>query len=204
MLGAFNGGGAGVENNDRRQNLYLADNLLFALGSHAMKIGLLFERESVRRTSADGINGAFTFSSLEDFLRGRPAIFVQRRAASSVAFAQSQLGIFVQDDVRLHKSLSLGFGLRYEWQSVLKDRDNFSPRISLSWALDKRGKVVLRGGAGVFYVWLNSRDYATILSRGSDQPGETIIITQVSPIRLRRFPLHPKTCPKTSGPSPGI
>ena len=196
VLGAFNGGGAGVENNDRRQNLYLADNLLFALGSHAMKIGLLFERESVRRTSADGINGAFTFSSLEDFLRGRPAIFVQRRAASSVAFAQSQLGIFVQDDVRLHKSLSLGFGLRYEWQSVLKDRDNFSPRISLSWALDKRGKVVLRGGAGVFYVWLNSRDYATILSRGSDQPGETIIINPSFPDPFASLSSSPENLPK--------
>jgi hypothetical protein len=63
----------------------------------------------------------------------------------------------------------------------LKDSDNFSPRLGFIWAPEKRGRVVFRGGVGLFYSWLSSSDYATILSRDASQPDETIIINPSFP-----------------------
>lgn len=176
VLDAFSSGGAGVDNSNRRQSVYIADNLLFGFGSHALKIGGLIEYDKVKLVTSNNQNGTFTFSSLTDFLLSQPAIFTQRRASRRVNFSQIQAGSFIQDDLRLHKTFSVGLGLRYERQSNLKDKDNFSPRLSFVWAPEKRGRIVLRGGIGLFYSWLSSNDYATILSQDASQPSETIIV----------------------------
>jgi hypothetical protein len=181
VLDAFSSGGAGIDNSNRRQSFYLADNLLFAIGRHALKVGGLIEHDRVKLVMGDNLNGAFTFSSLASFLLNRPALFTQRKAASWDISSQTQIGLFIQDDLRVHKTLALGLGLRYERQSSLKDSDNFSPRLGFIWAPEKRGRVVFRGGVGLFYSWLSSSDYATILSRDASQPDETIIINPSFP-----------------------
>jgi len=84
---------------------------------------------------------------------------------------------FVQDDFRLLSNLTLNFGLRYEYNSVLHalggriqnfdiptqtllpagqqlyapDRNNFGPRFGFSWDPYKKGETVIRGGVGIFY-----------------------------------------------------
>jgi len=40
-------------------------------------------------------------------------------------------------------------GLRYDWQNIFTDNNNFAPRLSAAWALNT--KTAIRGGAGVFY-----------------------------------------------------
>jgi hypothetical protein len=181
VLDAFSRGGAGVDNSNRRQSIYLADNLLFGLGSHALKIGGLVEYDAVKLETNDNQNGTFTFSSLADFLLDKPTTFTQRQASRRVNFSQAQVGVFLQDDLRLHKTFSLALGLRYEWQNNLKDKDNFSPRVSFIWSPGKRGRIVIRGGIGVFYDWLSPHDYGAILSQDASQPSETIIINPSFP-----------------------
>lgn len=176
VLDAFTRGGAGVDNSSRRQSFYLADNLLFGFGRHALKVGAMMEYDRAKLETNDNQNGTFTFSSLADFMLNQPATFTQWQAGRRVDYSQTQVGLFIQDDVRLHKTFSLSLGLRYEWQSNLKDNDNFSPRIGFIWSPDKRGRVVFRGGIGLFYDWLSASDYGTILSQDASQPGETVII----------------------------
>lgn len=181
VLDAFSRGGAGVDNRNRRQSVYLADNLLFGLGRHALKIGGLIEYDKAKLETNDNQNGTFTFSSLADFLLNQPTTFTQRQASRRVDFSQTQMGVFIQDDLRLHKTFSLGLGLRYERQNNLKDKNNFSPRLSFIWSPEKSGRIVFRGGTGVFYNWLSSNDYGTILSQDARQPSETIIINPSFP-----------------------
>jgi len=57
--------------------------------------------------------------------------------------------IFVQDQIALTPSLSLGVGLRYDWQNVFTDPNNLAPRASIAWTPSK--STVVRGGAGWFY-----------------------------------------------------
>ena len=84
---------------------------------------------------------------------------------------------FVQDDIRLARTFTLNLGVRYEYNTVLHERDNqlanfdiatqtvgakgaplykpdynnFAPRIGFSWDPFGLGKTVVRGGFGVFY-----------------------------------------------------
>ncbi len=177
VIDAFSGGGAGNRYKSRRKSLWLADNLLFGVGKfHALKIGGLFEYEKRETESAINQNGTFTFSSLDDYILGRPSMFTQSLESRKVSLSQIQFGAFIQDDVRVHKSLMLNLGLRYEWQSNIADNNNFSPRLGLTWSPFKNGKISFRGGAGIYYNWLDTNSLATVLSQDITQPGEIIII----------------------------
>ncbi len=68
---------------------------------------------------------------------------------------QTDLGVFATDDFRIRPNLTLSYGLRYETQTNISDRTNFSPRFGFAWGVDSKGgrpgKTVLRGGFGMFY-----------------------------------------------------
>jgi outer membrane receptor protein involved in Fe transport len=53
--------------------------------------------------------------------------------------------------VHLLPRLTLNAGLRYEYQSITHDKNNFAPRLGLAWDVRGDGKTVVRAGAGMFY-----------------------------------------------------
>jgi hypothetical protein len=176
VLDAFNKGGAGNNVETRQQSFSVADNFLWGMKNHALKIGGILDYRRRTTISAENQSGTFTFSSLADFLANQPATFTQKSGNRNVKVSQFQLAAFIQDDIRLHKSLMLSLGLRYEWQNNLKDYNNFSPRLGFVWSPKEDGKTTFRGGVGVFYNWLESNTLATILSQNENQPSQTIII----------------------------
>jgi hypothetical protein len=182
VLDAFAKGGAGNQNKTRKQGIWFSDNLLFGIGKiHAVKIGGLFEYEKRKSELANNQNGTFTFSNLADFSINKPATFTQRLGIRNVNFQQFQIGTYLQDDIRLHKSFILSLGLRHEWQNNLNDKNNFSPRLGFAWSPTKRGKTTIRGGIGVYYNWLETNNLSNVLSQGFNQPSETIIINPSYP-----------------------
>ncbi|HEX8637551.1 MAG TPA: hypothetical protein VF692_05780, partial [Pyrinomonadaceae bacterium] len=61
-------------------------------------------------------------------------------------------GAFFQDDWRIRPNLTIGYGLRYERETVVDDNNNFGPRFSVAWnPFPKGDKTVVRFGAGIFY-----------------------------------------------------
>jgi hypothetical protein len=82
---------------------------------------------------------------------------------------QFDIGLFFNDDWKLRPNLTLSYGLRYEAQTNISDKRDWSPRLSIAWGIDGKGttpaKTVLRAGAGSFYNrvgdWetLNARRY---------------------------------------------
>lgn len=184
VLDSFTSGGAGVENNSDFTRFNIAENLGFGNEKHLFKFGLLFEYENRKLISADNQNGKFIFSSLNDFVLGRPALFTQRLESRDISLSQSQLGLYFQDTADFYKSFSVNLGLRYEWQNNLKDYNNFSPRIGFAWSPQESGKTVLRGGFGVYYDWLAPNYLATIKSNGINQPNEIIITNPTFPLTL--------------------
>jgi hypothetical protein len=47
--------------------------------------------------------------------------------------------------------LLFSYGIRYERETIVRDANNFGPRLSLAYNPLKSGKLVLRGGVGIFY-----------------------------------------------------
>ncbi len=73
-----------------------------------------------------------------------------------LSFYQMDFGPFVQDDWKVRPNLTLSFGLRWESQTNINDKNDWAPRFAFAWSPDGRGpnsrpKTVIRGGWGYFY-----------------------------------------------------
>ena len=119
-----------------------------------MRAGLLYEFGNYRSDERQNANGTFVFSSLEAFGKARPTTFTARSGNPLVEYRQQEVGLYLQDDFKLTKSLSLSLGLRYELQNNLSDKSNFAPRFGVAWSPFKNGKTTFRAGAGIFYGWV--------------------------------------------------
>ena len=151
VLDSFTGGGAQADDHTTQTHFQLNDMLSWAHGKHMIKTGISVP--DLRRRGANNLNnrdGTFYFSSLEDYEQGRPFSFTVQQGDGRLVFWQKSLGLFLQDDIRLRSNLSVGVGLRYDWQNYLDDHDNLAPRLSIAYAPGSH-KTVLRAGAGIFY-----------------------------------------------------
>lgn len=151
-LDAFTGGGGQADRLSTETHIQFHEVLTWSSGKHLVKAGVSSPDIS-RRGENDHTNfvGAFYFSSLDDYSAGRPYSFIQQRGDGRLAIWQRELGIFLQDDFRLRTNLSVGSGLRWDWQNYLGDHNNFAPRLSFAYSPGSDRKTVLRGGAGFFY-----------------------------------------------------
>lgn len=173
VLENFTSGGAGRLGTRSGRQFEIAQNVDFTLGKHALRTGLLVEAGWWDSDQQSNANGTFTFSSLEDFVAGRPATYSIRAGDPRVSYSQVQAGWYVQDDFRLRKNLAVSLGLRQEVQTHLDDRWNLAPRAAATWTL---GKTNIRGGWGLFYDWYDPDLYEqTIRLDGAHQIEEVII-----------------------------
>ncbi len=158
MIDAFSRGGAGVSSRGTTRTLEVADNYDFSVRKHGMRVGALFEADNFRNFDSRNAAGTFTFGSLEAFNEGRPNTFTQRLGQVDTEFTRYQLGIYWQDDVRLHRSLTVSVGVRQEMQNHVDDKINPMPRLGFTWnAFGSR--TLVRGGYGVFHDWYDSNLY---------------------------------------------
>jgi len=149
----FTSGGAQVDTLRTEAHWTLNEALTWSQGNHVVKGGIQvpdFSRRGINDRSNSA--GTFYFSSLQDYLDGRPFKFVQQQGMTKLVFWEIVLGAYAQDEIRLRPNLSATMGLRYDRQNYFNgDGDNFAPRLSVAWAPDKNRKTVIRGGLGVFY-----------------------------------------------------
>jgi hypothetical protein len=176
VLDAFTRGGQQVTSNNNLREIELTDNLdLTFFKKHTMRVGGTIESGSYNSTELRNQAGTFTFASLADFRANRPLQYSLRRGAPFVDFHQYQFAWYAQDDWRVHKSFSLSFGLRHEWQTNLHDQNNFAPRAGFAWSPFKNGKTTLRGGAGLFYDWFGNTTLEQILRVNGQNQNDLIV-----------------------------
>ncbi len=163
VLDAFTGGSAQTDQHRTEIDFQFAEILSWSAGRHLLKVG--GNSYDINRRGLNNLTnawGTFYFSSLEDYRLGRPFTFSQQQGDGHVAPLQKDLGAFVQDNYRLRPNLSLGFGVRADWQDGLGDHNNVAPRASFAWAPGQSKRVVLRGGAGLFYERSGTRPVADV------------------------------------------
>jgi len=136
---------------DRRESRAQAQEILsWVSGAHSLKFG--GDLQYIRSTFIDlsDISGTFSFANAADFIANAPTRFRQNFQAESTQ-KNIYMGFFIQDEWRLRSNLVLSYGLRYENETIFKDRNNWGPRLSVAYDPFKSGKTVIRFGTGVFY-----------------------------------------------------
>lgn len=136
---------------DRREDRFQLQNVLsLAGGDHSLKFGA--DVHYVRSTFINlaDVTGTFNFASAGDFLAGRPSRFRQNFESRSTQ-TNRYVSFFVQDEWQVLPQLLVSYGVRYERETILRDRNNVGPRFSVAYSPLSSGKLVLRFGSGIFF-----------------------------------------------------
>jgi hypothetical protein len=149
--GTLVAGSSTASGTERREDRFQIQEIVsLVAGMHSLKTGADIHR--VRSTFIDlsDLSGTFSFASAGDFLAGVPNRFRQNFHAGSTQ-RNTYAGFFVQDDWQVLPELLLSYGLRYERETIIHDRNNFGPRFAFAYNPLESGRLVIRAGGGIFY-----------------------------------------------------
>ena len=135
----------------RRETRWQAQNTLNAVrGAHTLKMGGDVQRIDSSFIDLLDASGTYNFTSAGDFLANTPSRFRQRFGGES-AQRNTYAGFFAHDEWRLRPNLTASYGLRYEQETIVRDRNNFAPRAAVAYDPTGTGRTVVRLGAGLFF-----------------------------------------------------
>ena len=147
------------------------DNISLIRGSHALKAGIDAQWIADKRVRGDLF--LYNFATIDSYLAAKSGAnpfaysnFQQQLGDLSAKYDSGFYGLFVQDDWQLSSSLKLLYGVRYDIfdvpaarpfaanpdsQDFTIDKNNFGPRVGLSWAVDEAAHTVVRASVGLMY-----------------------------------------------------
>jgi outer membrane receptor protein involved in Fe transport len=151
----------------------VVDNIAHQAGQHALKAGVDLLVNDAAITYPRSNRGAYTFSSLPNFLAGtyNNAGFTQTFGATRVTQRNPNLGLYAQDEWQVASRLTVNAGLRYDLQyieTIETDTNNVSPRFGIAWTPSASRRTIVRGSVGLFYDRVPLRAVANaLLSAGN-------------------------------------
>jgi hypothetical protein len=159
VLDAFTRGGAQRAGGDHSRVLNIGSDLDYVLGRHSLRSGVLLDAGWYHSDTTSNYLGTYTFDNLAAFQANQPSNYSRRIGDPRVAYRMIQGGIYLQDDIRLRKNLTITPGIRYELQTHVDSTTSLGPRFGATWAPFGNGQTTLRGSIGMFYDWLPTGTY---------------------------------------------
>jgi hypothetical protein len=140
-------------------------------GDHDLKFGTQYIYAPMRITSEGNMNGTFFFNTDNPFDPTDPRTYPERLqirvpGAQNYLVKGHFLAAFIQDKWKVNSRFTVNLGLRYDVEIVPLsetdnprfsegeypvDKNNLSPRMGFTYALDEAGRSLVRGGFGLFY-----------------------------------------------------
>jgi hypothetical protein len=214
VLDQFSSGGAQRAGGRHSRDVNFGGDLDYVRGTHSVRVGMQIDANWFRSDDTSNYLGTYTFETLEAFNAGRPRSYTQRIGDPNIRYFNLQTALYIQDDIRIRRSLTLTPGLRYERQSLAGGNGNIAPRAGLTWAPFKNGKTTLRTSWGVFYDWFQTNTYEQTLRVDGVRQRELNILNPAYPdpagsitsvAAANRYQLAPDLkLPKSSRVSAGV
>jgi Carboxypeptidase regulatory-like domain len=181
VLDSFNSGGAQNRTRRRGTNYDVGNTIRWTAKPNVnLEIGTDFSANKNYSSSETDYFGVFTFSSLDDYLSGRPVTFRKTTGDPVVNVGQLEFETFVQADWRVNKKLNLGAGARYEVQQNLHDYNNLAPTFQIAY--QPWSGTVLRAGGRLSYATYPIANTETVRRQGgSTHQVETVILNPSYP-----------------------
>jgi outer membrane receptor protein involved in Fe transport len=139
------GGPAGFPQGRADMTVVLSDTVSYLRGNHSFKFGGEARRFYNNNFTLD--TGAFTFPNVNNFLTGNGNGFNITLGDRSSAIIQNAWGLYVQDNWKVSRNVTLELGLRYDWNMTPTERyDRFV-------VFDPVTRELIRVGSGVDKVY---------------------------------------------------
>jgi len=186
--------GASTRANRRQDPAYQVDEtfawfLPGKKGDHDLKFGAGWYYLPLHQFVSDNMNGTFTFSTSDkDFNAADPRTYPDRFSirvpgVSDFNVTGKEIGLFAQDKWKVNSRLTVSLGARYDVEIVPTnnvgnflfsdpsqypvDKNNISPRLGATYALDDAGTAVIRGGWGLYFQKTAYSNFSNIFSAGA-------------------------------------
>jgi hypothetical protein len=163
VLDAFRAGGAQQKGGTHSKNFTVASDLDYVRGKNSWRAGIQVDGARYHSDAVGNYLGTYTFESLAAYQANTPRSFTQRIGDPTIEYWNLNVGMYLQDDIRLRKNLSLSPGVRIEAQTHLRDYSNIGPRFGFTWSPFKSGKTSIRSSWGIFYDWLPTGTYLSTI-----------------------------------------
>ena len=102
------------------RDVNFASDLDYVRGIHSIRVGTAIDFNSFRSDESDNYLGTYTFESIAAFEAGRPRSYTRRIGDPNVSYVNLQGALYVQDDIRIRRNLSVTPGVRIETQNHIK------------------------------------------------------------------------------------
>jgi hypothetical protein len=160
---AFTRGGAQVSGGQRSFGFSFGSDVDYVRSIHSLRAGVLVDGGSVRADDTSNYLGTYTFESLDAYLAGRPRSYTRRIGDPRIRYETVQAAVYLQDDIKVRRNLTVSAGGRYEAQTHVSDYGSVMPRVGFTWSPFRTGTTVLRSSWGIFYDWLPGNTYEQTL-----------------------------------------
>jgi len=156
VQGAFvNGGSNSGTAEDHQDDYELQNYFAGSKGRHSLNFGARLRAYRDANYTSAGSNSAYIFGSIANYLAAKPQQYtfthINKFVAQAILF---DAALFYQDDWKLSQRFTFSYGVRWESQNRINDKNDWAPRLTMAYGLGKKGttpKTVLRAGYGWFY-----------------------------------------------------
>ena len=138
-------GGAQQAGGTRSRNFTVGSDIDYIRGINSWRAGVQVNGGSYTSDANSNYLGTYTFSSQSAFDAGTPLQYTRSIGDPLVHYFNAQGAVYLQDDLRVRKNLTVSPGVRYSVQTHVHDMGGAAPRFGVTWSPGTSGNDVAAG-----------------------------------------------------------